>query len=86
MSGFLPVRGGGGGAAFGSLKDESEFVEISDSSGGSGVPLNFAMATRIYLIAVYIPKIEPKVSRKFPNCSARNVSPEKAAHTDGHHS
>jgi hypothetical protein len=44
------------------------------------------MAARIYLIAVYIPKIEPNVSRKFPNCSAKTSTQKKVVHTNGHHS
>ena len=66
--GFLLARGGWG--AFGSGNVEKESVEISEFSGGRGLPRNFAIAIRIYRIRVYIPNIEPSVSRKFPNCSA----------------
>jgi hypothetical protein len=68
--GFLLALGGGG--AFGSGNVEKESVEISEFSGGRGLPRSFAIATRTYRIKVYIPNIEPSVSRKFPNCSARS--------------
>jgi hypothetical protein len=70
--GFLLARGGWG--VFGSENVEKESVEISESSGGSGLPRNFAIATRTYRIRVYIPNIEPSVSLKFPNCSATSQS------------
>lgn len=41
-------------------------------SGGIGLPLSLAIATRIYRISAYIPNIEPNVSLKFPNCSAKS--------------
>ena len=66
--GFLLARGVGG--ALGSVKLENDSAEIS--SGGSGFPLNLAITVRMYRITAYIPSIEPKVSRRFPNCSAES--------------
>jgi hypothetical protein len=69
MRGFLLTRDGGG-CALGSFEDDDDSVEIFISSGGIGWPRNLAIATRMYRIRVYIPSIEPRVSRRFPNCSA----------------
>ena len=76
--GFLLGRGGWG--AFGSGNVEKESVEISESSGGSGLPRNFAIATRRYRIKVYMPNTEPSVSRKFPNCSATSQICQRIAY------
>lgn len=40
---------------------------------GSGLPVSFAIAVRIHRITVYIPKTEPSVCRRFPNCSATDT-------------
>jgi hypothetical protein len=45
----------------------------SMASAGSGRPVSFAIAVRIHRITVKIPRTEPSVCRKFPNCSATDT-------------
>ena len=47
-------------------------VNSLDDAGGAR-PVNLAIAVRIHRINVKIPRTDPSVCRKFPNCSATDT-------------
>jgi hypothetical protein len=79
MKGFLEGLGGAGlpsGRVAGSgLRppdmNEAKFVGVrAVASAGGGRPVTFAISVRIQRRMVNIPRTEPRVFRRFPNCSA----------------
>lgn len=74
-NGFLEGRGRPGGPSGDWLLVNAENAEgvKAVASAGGGRPVNLAKRVRIHRITVKMPKIEPSVLRRFPNCSATDT-------------
>lgn len=79
MNGFLEGRGGAGepsGSTAGTFwpwKAAKAAGVRAIASAGGGRPVTFARSVRIQRNMVKIPRIEPKVLRRLPNCSATEI-------------
>lgn len=71
MNGFLEGFGAVGAPSIARPEKAAKLAGVkSPDDAGSGRPVSFAMAVRIHRIIVNIPRTEPSVCRRFPNCSA----------------
>ena len=81
MKGFFDGLGGRGdpsGRVVGLPANFANADGVNEvASAGGGRPVTFAINVLIHLIKVKIPKTDPKVSRKFENCSATETIANK---------
>ena len=86
MNGFLDGRGGSGdpsGSVAGTPEDEPDMNEAKAdgvnavASAGGGRPASFAKRVLSHRINVNMPRTDPSVFRRLPNCSATETMAEK---------
>ena len=71
MKGFLEGLGAAGDPSGARPENAAKFAGVSSfEEAGSGRPVSFAMAVRIHRMSVKMPRTEPSVCRRLPNCSA----------------
>lgn len=74
MKGFLDGFAGAGDPSGMRPLNAAKLAGVnSPEDAGRGRPVSFAMAVRIHRIIVKMPRTEPSVCRRFPNCSATDT-------------
>lgn len=74
MNGFFEGLGEAGEPSAWRPVNAAKFAGVNSlEEAGGGRPVSFAMAVRIQRINVKMPRTEPRVCRRLPNCSATDT-------------